>query len=241
MLKTHLLKLTYTFIVVILYQTAFSQNRGQDFGLFVGTSQYNGDVNMEKAYNNPHWTASLWYKRVYNERYSLRFAITYGELQSSDTDFLNEYQQNREYYFEDHNLYEFSSVVEFNFFEITEDIDENNFSPYLVGGVAVFSAIGVDKWYQAFSLPIGAGLKFRLSPRIELDVEWVFRKTSTDNLDNLAQYQKYGLKRFKQQSFTETKDWYSLLGATFVISFMNTKSPCPVYGEKKKYELIKKR
>ena len=232
----------YILCIIIMLQSIYASSQqiiGRDYGFFVGTSQYNGDVNMTKAYYSPHLTGALWYKQIYNSHYSLRFAITYGEIKASDLDFDNAYQQNRKYEFSDHNIYEFSTLIEFNFFPITPDEDENNISPYVVAGPGLFFAQGVEG-FNILCFPMGVGIKYRLSSRMELNVEWVFRKTFSDNLDELESSQESGYKQYKQQSFDETNDWYSLLGASILISFMNPKSPCPVYRDKLNYELIKK-
>ena len=215
-----------------------SQVIEHDFGLFVGTSQYNGDVNMTKAYYKPHLSFGLLYKQVYNPHYSLRFGLSYAGIGASDSDFSSKYQEKRYYDFSNHNIYEFSSLLEFNFYKITKDKDEDNFSPYISAGVAVFFAPKLE--LVNFGLPVGAGLKIRLAPKVELNIEWVFRKTFTDKLDGLNA-DAVGNNDLKQHSIERTKDWYSLLGASILVCFASDKRPCHAYKEKKTYEIGRKR
>lgn len=231
-------KLYILLIISLISSIAFSQNRSNDFGIFLGTSQYNGDVNMSKPYYKPHFTGALLYRKTYNHYFSWRFGLSYGELQGTDKDFDNEYQQHRDYTFEDNNLYEFSSVLEFNFLELTADKDEYNYTPYVIGGLAIFNASEI-KWNEMVTIPLGLGFKYKFADNYEISIEWAFRKTSTDKLDLLDE-NSVGYKQQKQFSFNSNNDWYSLLGATFMINFLGNNSPCGIY-EKKRYEYFKKR
>lgn len=214
--------------------TGFSQIILKEFniGLFVGTSQYNGDVNMTRPYYSPHLTGGIWAKQVFNHFYTLRYAISYAELKGDDRDFNNMYQQLRGHHFSDNNIYEFAAMVEFNFFEVTPERDRDNLSPYIVGGLGLFYAEDLE-WTEILTIPMGLGIKFRASPRIEFNLEWVFRKTFTDKLDRLGS-SGVALKNFKQYSFDNTNDWYSLMGVSVLFSFLNPGSPCNVYYEKPK-------
>lgn len=225
-------------LLCLLYNIfAHAQLKEVNLGLFLGTSQYNGDINMTKAYYSPHFSCGLHVKQVYNYHYTLRYAISYIELKGFDKDFDNLFQHHRGHTFSDNNIYEFTALAEFNFFEVTPDRKENNISPYVVGGVGVFYVDELE-WYQVINFPMGLGCKFRIATRAELNIEWVFRKTFTDKLDKLES-SGIGLKNFKQYSFDNTNDWYSTMGVSILFSFLNPQSPCPVYY-KKPYDLGKR-
>lgn len=219
--------------------SVFSQTyRSRDIGIFVGTSQYNGDVNMTQAYYSPHWTAALYVRKTYNYRYSWRLSATYGELKGFDSDFNSKYQEHREHEFTKTHIYELASLVEFNFFEITPDEKDNNFSPMIIAGAGIFYSDNLP-FKEMLCFPLGLGAKYKLAPNLELMAEWTFRKTFTDNLDQLNS-DAMGHKRYKQTSFIKTKDWYSLLGITLLINFRSDIAPCHIY-EKKGYEVFTKK
>lgn len=223
----------------LLSTSGFSQiYRSRDIGIFMGTSQYNGDVNMTKAYYSPHWTAALYVRKTYNFRYSWRMSISYAELKGFDSDFTNKYQQHRKHEFTKTHIYELASLVEFNFFEITPDEKDHNFSPMLVGGAGLFYSDNLSL-KEMLCFPLGLGLKYKLAPNVELMAEWTFRKTYTDKLDQLDA-DALGYKRYKQISFNKTNDWYSLAGVTLLINFMSDNAPCHIY-EKKGYEIFTKK
>ncbi|MFO7869050.1 MAG: DUF6089 family protein, partial [Bacteroidales bacterium] len=225
----------WLFFLVLVYSISVNaQVKEFDIGLFVGTSQYNGDVNMSKAYYSPHVSGGVFVKQVFNYHYSARYSVAYGELKGFDKDFDNAFQQLRNHSFRDNNVLEFSAVCEFNFFEVTPQRDEKNISPYLVGGLGVFFADELD-WHQSFNFPMGVGVKFRIASRVEMGIDWVFRKTFTDKLDKMETLGE-GYREYKQISFDTTNDWYSIASITFMICFLNPQSPCPVYY-KKPYEL----
>lgn len=224
---------------LLVSTSVFSQiYRSRDIGIFVGTSQYNGDVNMTRAYYAPHPTAALYLRKTYNFRYSWRLSITYGELQGFDSDFTSKYQQKREQEFTKTHIYEMASLVEFNFFDITPDEKDHNFSPMIVAGAGLFYSDNLP-FKEMLCFPLGLGAKYKLAPNIELMAEWTFRKTFTDNLDQLDAL-AVGYKKYKQISFEKTNDWYSLLGVTLLINFMSDNAPCHIY-DKKGYEILTKK
>jgi len=213
-------------------------------GFLVGTSQYNGDINMTKAYYKPFPSASLIYKLRFNYHYVARFSITYAELQGRDLDFSNTYQQNRKYSFGHNRVYEGAAMMEFNFLEFAyaekryKIKREKYFSPYVVGGIALFFA-DQSNFSDIFAIPMGVGLKYRVSARVEFNVEWTFRKTFTDNLDVLnARVPDYDL--YKQVWFKETNDWYSVLGFSVLFAFKQKQSSCTFYDKKPYEHFIKK-
>ncbi len=227
-------------ITCLFYSTSVVSQiyRSRDIGLFVGTSQYNGDVNMTNPYYSPHWTAALHLRKTYNYRYSWRVSISYGELKGYDTDFSNKYQQHRKHDFTKTHIYEMASLVEFNFFDITPNEKDHNFSPVLIGGAGIFYSEEL-KLKEMICFPVGLGLKYKLASNLELMAEWTFRKTYTDKLDQLDA-DALGYKRYKQISFNKTNDWYSLLGVTLLINFMSDSAPCHIY-DKKGYEIFTKK
>lgn len=226
-------------LTLLLFSTqGYSQRKDIDFGLLLGTIQYNGDVNMTRAYTSPLPAIALIFRKNYNPHYSLRFDATFGRLACKDENFHNNYQQNRDYSFDDSRVMELTGMVEFNFFEVTTNKKEKNFSPYVVFGLGAMYIENV-KWYEHFNIPMGLGLKYKLTSRMELRGEWVFRRTFTDQLDQLAYRANDGFLHYKQISFSKTKDWFSVLGISLLFNFSDEKIPCPIY-EQRKYDGNKK-
>lgn len=234
-----------TMTLLVLVPCAYSQFiQNHALGFMIGTSQYNGDANMTKAYYQPFPSAAILYKLRFNDHYVLRFSFTYAELQGRDTDFSIDYQQNRRYEFWHNNIFEAGALLEFNFLEFAYSENrykakrEKFFSPYVVGGIALFYA-DQSNFNDIFAIPLGVGLKYRVSHRMELNVEWTWRKTFTDNLDLFGDDMPY-YDLLKQPWFEKTKDWYSVVGISVLWAFRQKNNSCMIY-EKKAYERIIKK
>ncbi len=225
------MKFQRIFFVLLLFCLSLNvhaQRRNYDYGILVGTAQYNGDVNMTKPYYSPQPAASFIFRKNYNPHYSLRFNATFALLRANDANFDNTYQQNRNYFFKDTKIMEFSSILEYNFFEVNNKKKEKNLSPYVVFGLGMMY-IENSTWYEFFNIPMGLGIKYKLLPRLELRGEWVFRKTFTDKLDQLAYQANDGYLEYQQISCKETNDWFSILGISLLFNISEDEIPCPVY------------
>jgi len=184
----------------------YSQRKDIDFGLLLGTIQYNGDVNMTRAYTSPRPAIALIFRKNYNPHYSLRFDATFGRLACIDENFHNNYQQNRDYSFDDSRVMELTGMVEFNFFEVTTNKKEKNFSPYVVFGLGAMYIENV-KWYALqpigtegqnymetrkpyslyqFCIPMGLIAKYSINKRWAISGEVGVRFLFTDYLDDVS-------------------------------------------------------
>ena len=234
------IKRSILFIAILcLCFNSYGQKKDFDFGILLGTMQYNGDVNMRSPYYSPQPAFGGIFRKNFNPHYSLRLGATFGNLAANDEDFDNGYQTNRAFFFDDTKIMEASAMLEFNFFEVTNNKKEKNFSPFVVFGIGALYLENI-KWFEAFNIAQGLGLKYKLLPRLELRGEWVFRKTFTDKLDQLAYHANDGYLHYKQISFQKTNDWFSVLGISLLFNFSDEKIPCPIY-ELRKYDNSNKR
>jgi hypothetical protein len=102
------------------------------------------------------------------------------------------------------------------------------FTPYLFGGVALFSFSGDVDRSQAYStvqmaIPFGAGVKYVLNPKWYLSLEFGMRKTFFDYLDNISG----GDFRNKNYQYgnDSNNDHYYFLGFSITRTFYTI--PCP--------------
>ena len=231
---------TIFFIAAVCFGfCSYGQKKDFDFGFIVGTVQYNGDVNMRSPYYSPRPAFGGIFRKNFNPHYSLRLGATFGHLAANDTDFDNAYQQNRSFYFDDTKIMEASAMLEYNFFEVTNNKKEKNFSPFVIFGIGALYLENI-KLYEAINISQGIGIKYKLLPRIELRGEWAFRKTFSDKLDQLADHPNDGYLHYKQISFRKTNDWFSVLGISLLFNFSDEKIPCPIY-DLRKYDNSNKR
>ncbi len=110
-------------------------------------------------------------------------------------------------------FYELGEMAEFHFFNygMGETYRRlKRWTPYIAAGVSL-TAWSVDgKPGATFTIPLGAGFKFKPSLRWNIGLEFLMKKTFTDRIDGEQLSDPYGIK----SEFMKNTDWYS----TFTIS-----------------------
>lgn len=184
-----------------------------EFGFNLGASQYFGDLNPNPRFNTPNIAVGAFFRKQFGGYVALRVAANYTFLGYSDrfnTD--NEFMYRRNLSFNT-NIYELSVQGDFNFFKFVPGSAYNRFTPYITFGIGTFyynpytyyqgqkvylrqlgtegqgsAAVPGKKEYgtMAVCFPIGAGLKYNVSRRINVGVEAVYRFTTTDYLDDVS-------------------------------------------------------
>lgn len=179
-------------------------------GGFLGTSNYSGDLSEKRIdLKYTRYAIGIFGKRDFNRYFTLRAALNYGRVAAADS-------TNRDPNLVARNLSFRSPIIEgnligeFNFL----DIDDKRFTPYVFGGIGVFSfypttrdangnviklrALSTEgqllpqyptrKQYnlRSLSIPFGGGVKFLLNDSWVLGFEIGLRKTFTDYLDDVS-------------------------------------------------------
>jgi hypothetical protein len=184
-----------------------------EIGISAGAAHYFGDLNPDPRFNRPKPSIGLFFKKQFGNYVALRIAGHYAQLGYSDIyNQKNEFMHRRNLSFNT-NLWELSLQGDFNFYRFDPRDENLRFTPYLTFGVGVFnydpytylngqkvylrplgtegqgSALYPDrKSYgsMAICLPLGAGLKYSLNPRMNLAFELVYRFTNTDYIDDVS-------------------------------------------------------
>lgn len=205
-------KYLYLFLIVLGVQLSHAQS--YDFGLFFGTSFYQGDIapSAYKDYFKTFQPAVGFSVRTWPEqKYSFRFGFNYGTVTGSDT--LRAGTRDRRITFRT-RIYEIYGVVEWNFAHWKPGEGPFSVTPYLLGGVNVFrfnpqapfegqwinlqplgtEGQGLPGFEKPYSLtevgiPIGGGLRLQLSKHVTMSFELSARKLFTDYLDDVSSTQ----------------------------------------------------
>lgn len=213
--------------MIITTSNVISQNN-TDLGLFVGTNYYLGDINTTKQFNTPSYTIGAFYKKNFNSRYSAKLQFLYLPVSASDNSSKYFYQTLRSQTFSI-NIYELSLNGEFNFLPYSLGDDKHPFSPYVTFGIGGIYAQNSVKPIQLI-MPMGVGFKFNIGKKTGVGLEWGFRKTFTDYLDNLPgvddQTISTGVKQF---SYYHDNDWYSVLGFFITYKIYSSGGECHAY------------
>lgn len=206
---------------------SLTAQKSGDIGLFLGGSYYMGEINRIKLYNDLSPAFGLVYRRNFNPHYSAKFSVKRAVIEASDLDFPKSiYQLRRNASFSNSPIWDFAGQLEFNFLEIVNLKGGNKFSPFVDVGIALFTSeftSGLN-----FAIPFGVGVKYKFAKKWEIDLDWSYRKTFTDNLDGVSAFSDIGLYEYRQLSQANNNDWYSITGITIYYN-LRSKKRCPAY------------
>lgn len=220
-----------------------------ELGTQFGGAYYLGDISRVHILpSNLH--LGLFARYNYDSRFAFKSALSFGRIQANDANSSSTFNNRRGLSFQN-DIYEFSTVVEFNFFDFMPFRDDSFIaSPYAFIGLSYFmhspklfinndlvrvrSAQNEGNSYSAhqMGLPFGTGLKIK-GKQYGIGLFWGIRKTWTDYLDDVStNYPALGdgiqLDTFDQLQRGEAtnKDWFVFYGATIFVS-LRSKRVCP--------------
>ncbi len=183
----------------------------QEYGLLLGASTYFGDLNTNYGMKFIRPAGGAFVRFHINPYIALRGAANYTFVGYDDKFSSNGYQQQRNLNFRSH-IFEASLMAEFNFFWFATGETHRRMTPYLTGGVGAFyfnpyaiyngqpydlKPLGTegqnlaeykDRRYKNYSIcfPVGAGIKYWISPGVNCSFEIVNRFTLTDYMDDVS-------------------------------------------------------
>jgi hypothetical protein len=215
----------------LLFSSQFLNAQIHEIGVFLGGSNFIGDVG-ETTYINPNKLAfGLLYKWNKSPRHSYRFSYKQSTVYGNDLDSKIPGRQQRGYQFEN-SIKEISAGLEFNFFDFNlHEALKMKTTPYVTTGLSYFiydelyvinGTTKKDYTDSAFAIPIIVGIKSKLNENFIIGLEAGARYTFTDNLDgSLPKNENLESLKFGN---INSKDWYMFTGFTITYTFGN--KPC---------------
>ncbi len=199
-----------------------------EVGLFVGGSNFIGDVGSTKyiAPNEP--AIGILYKWNKNPRLAYRFSLNSANYSVNDLDSNEPSRNQRKYQFRN-NIKEVSLGIEFNFFDFNLHEVKRKYTPYVHSGLSYLrfrdsyldsNIVMMQETTSTFAIPITLGVKSNVSPHVILALEVGARYTFTDNLDGSNPKNE----SFKKFGNINNNDWYVFSGVTLTYTFGN--KPC---------------
>jgi hypothetical protein len=220
----------FPFFVLLLFFIALSNMavaQYNEFGAGLGGLNYSGDLAKTPKLGNfkPGFTA--FYRRNLNHYSSFRASITGGKIAASDDKPFDSFDAMRDESF-NISLFELSGIFEYYFLDFRTDKALVNWSPYIFGGLAMFTFNNSDPKRGQYSnvqpsIPLGIGFRYNLSPQLSLSLEIGARKTFFDYLDNISEGNPY-VKDYKYGNYYNN-DWYYFAGLSMSYTIYNV--PCP--------------
>lgn len=182
-----------------------------EFGITAGAAHYFGDLNTRAGLNRAKPALGIFFRKQFGNYIGMRISAHYAQLGYSDKYSKNEFQQLRNLSFNT-NIWEIAVHGDFNFFKFLPHDPDYNFTPYITLGLGVFSydpyaylygkkeflrplgTEGQNANYEgrsqygtmALAIPFGVGIKYNVSPNVNVSFEISNRLTTTDYLDDVS-------------------------------------------------------
>lgn len=198
------------FVLLSVPSLLFAQNNAPEVGIFGGISTYNGDLTPNSfSFQQSHPAFGIFIRKAVYKGFSLRLGATFGKLSGADSLSSDSSVRTRNLDFQS-NVTDVHLMVEYNFL----DYSKTGFTPYVFVGISVFhfdpytkdtsglrvylSPLSTEgeglqtypdrKPYNLtqISIPFGVGVKYALSPVVNLGFEFRINKTFTDYLDDVS-------------------------------------------------------
>jgi len=256
-------------------QAQYENVQEGEYGITFGAAHYFGDLNNRGAINRPKIALGGFFRKQFGNYTALRISAHFAQLGYSDKYSKNEYQRRRNLSFNT-NIFELALRGDFNFFKFNPSDPNHSFTPYATVGVGVFSYdpyayLNGQKYYlrplntegetfykgrkaygtMAVCIPIGFGVKYAITDKINFSFDISYRFTTTDYIDDVSTTY-IGIDKFpspnppsvaallqdrsyatgtpigiegRQRGFSKQKDSYAI--AEFGISFNISSYRCP--------------
>lgn len=255
-------------IFLILWSSlGIAQKPVNELGLFLGGSYYIGDLNQTHFHETRPAVGLLFRSNSYEGRLVFRFHAMYGNVRAYDRQSSSEVIAARNLHFRS-RVFEIGPAVEINYMKYKfGDMKNDVGTAYILLGITYFrmnpQAELNDGWIDLqplgtegqetsqnsnkrysldqISIPIGLGIKWNLSSRFAMSVEYGIRKTFTDYLDDVSGYYAHpgqlavdngvlaaqysdpslaghsldGTNTGRLRGNPNNKDWYTFFGVIF--------------------------
>jgi hypothetical protein len=195
---------------LLLSATFTARAQYNEFGIFLGTSRYKGELSPHMfTTQHMHFAIGGFYRHNWTRHWGWKLEVNYGAISGDDLDLNTGFEQSRGLNFYS-TILEASPQIEFNFLPYETGNSDFGFTPYILIGLSVFhfnprSQINGDVELQplgtegqglagredfygrtVIAIPIGGGLKISAGGAFAIGIEVAARRTYTDYLDDVS-------------------------------------------------------
>ena len=198
-------------IAFFLLLTPKAEAQRHEFGFFLGGDYYLGDLAASQFAGKIGPNIGLLYRYDFNSRIAARMAGHWGMIYGDSKDNKPSLQYKNLSF--QSSIIDFEMGMEINFLEFSPGSENHNFTPFVFGGLSVFKfnpkaeyqgtlyelqPLGTEGQgttaypgkepykLMSWSIPFGFGMKWAISHRVNVSIEYGLRKTFTDYLDDVS-------------------------------------------------------
>lgn len=179
-------KIKHTLAIVLLivccHMAAQDDGYFMEFGIGGGGAFYMGDANT-RLYRNTNGMASLMARYNINRRFSLKASFSAAGISGDSDNSFGVLPGERVSF--SRTLYEAGVTAEWGFcgYSMIPWDGCHRIAPYGLAGVGLVYAPKPAANDFALCIPLGIGVRYKLSERVNIGAEWTMRFSSTDRLD----------------------------------------------------------
>lgn len=171
-------------VIILLCSKSAAQDEGylMEMGLGGGGSFYMGDANG-RLYNNTNGVFSVLARYNVNPRFSLKANLSSAGISGSTENAYGTLPGDELIF--SRTLYDFGVQMEWGFcgYGMEGWNGNHRLAPYGLMGIGVTFAPEPEQNDFAANFPIGLGLRYKLSERVNIGLEWTMRFSTSDRLD----------------------------------------------------------
>ena len=220
-------------ILILLITCQVSQAQINEIGIYLGGSNFIGDVGSTTYIAPKELAIGGIYKWNRSPRHSYRFSAIFTDLVGIDNDSDDPSRIQRDYEFSS-SIIELSAGMEFTFFDFDLHRPGNKSTPYLYTGISVafhdnffFNQNGKlqseDTTSQAWGIPVAVGYKTTITDNFLLSIEIGARATFSDEIDGSVPDNPDLAEAFSFGNINNN-DFYMFTGVTLTYTF--GRNPC---------------
>ncbi len=229
--KSNMKKRSKKQFFILLFFIAFQLSNAQihEVGVFLGGSNFIGDVGKTNYVNPTRLAFGVLYKHNSSPFHSWRISYMQSKIIANDKLAIDPRRKER-LLAVDNTIQEVSLGMEFNFLNFNLHNFEKKFTPYVYTGLSLFQyeskylnggfqEIGKN---NSLAIPMTLGVKARIAQQFVLGAEVGARYTFVDDID--GSYNKGTNYEPYKFGNTNSNDWYVFSGLTLTYTF--GEKPC---------------
>lgn len=214
-------KLVFTILLLMITVARMSAQDDPQYrmeiGAGIGLVSYEGDFNGS-VFSNMQPMGTVVGRYNFDPYKALRLGVSFGKLKGSSKDVKTYYPAyETEPYSFSNTLVDASLVFEYNFWPYGTGRDyrgAKRITPFVFGGLGATFVKTDSKNVFTANVPIGIGVKYKVSERINLGLDWAIHFSLSDELDGVKD--PYGIK---SSGLFKNTDCYSALELTLTYAF----------------------